>query len=168
MSTMDKVKEEIRSVLLVTLYFAVWLGVLVILKKLILAQYNIEFTGLSAALVGALVLAKVVLILEHVSFGAWIRNRPVLVDVILRTLLYAFGVLVVLVLEKGFEGRHEHGGFVSSMIAELQSVEGAHVWANTICITGALLVYNIFSVLRMIFGEGSLIRALLRPLPDEL
>jgi len=77
------------------------------------------------------------------------------------------GVFVVLVLEKSFEGRHDHGGFIPSMIAKFQTVEGFHVWANVICISGALLVYNIFSALKKIFGEGTLLRALLRPLPDE-
>jgi hypothetical protein len=53
------------------------------------------------------------------------------------------------------------------MIESFQTVEGFHVWANVISISGALLVYNIFSVLKQIFGEGTLLRALLRPLPEE-
>ena len=167
MSAMEKLKKEIRSVLLLTLYFAAWLGVLIIIKKLILAEYDIEFKGLTVALVGALVLAKVVLILGHVSLGSWIRKRPALMEAIMRTLFYAFGVFVVLVLEKSFEGRHEYGGFLPSMIANFQTVEGFHVWANVICISGALFVYNIFSVLEKIFGEGALLRALLSPLPDK-
>jgi len=167
MSAMEKLKEEIRSVLLLTLYFAVWLGVLIVIKKLILAEYDIEFKGFTVALVGSLVLAKVVLISEYVSLGSWIRNRPALMEVIMRTLFYTLGVFVVLVVEKSFEGRHEYGGFIPSMIAKFQTVEGFHVWANVICISGALLVYNIFSALKKIFGEGRLLQALLRPLPDE-
>lgn len=167
MSAMEKLKEEVRSVLLVTLYFAAWLGALIIIKKLILAEYDIAFKGLTTALVGALVLAKVVLILEHVSLGAWLKNQPALTEVIVRTLFYAFGVFVVLVLEKSFEGRHDYGGFIPSMIESFQTVEGFHVWANVISISGALLVYNIFSVFEQIFGEGTLLRALLRPLPEE-
>jgi hypothetical protein len=76
-------------------------------------------------------------------------------------------VFVVLVLEKSFEGRHEYGGFIPSMIESFQTVEGFHVWANIISISGALLVYNIFSVFKQIFGEGTLLRALLRPLPEK-
>ena len=167
MIAMEKLKEEVRSVLLVTLYFAIWLGVLIIIKKLILAEYDIEFNGLTAALVGALVLAKVVLIFEHVSLGAWLKKRPALVEVIVRTLFYTFGVFVVLVLEKSFEGRHDYGGFIPSMIGSFQTVEGFHVWVNVICTSGALLVYNIFFALEKIFGEGTLLRALLSPMPEE-
>ena len=167
MSAMEKLKEEARSLLLVTLYFATWLGMLIIIKKLILAEYNIEFRGLTVALVGALVMAKVVLILEHVSLGAWLKNYPALAEVIVRTLFYTFGVFVVLVLEKSFEGRHDYGGFIPSMIGSFQTVEGFHVWVNVICTSGALLVYNIFFALEKIFGEGTLLRTLLSPMPKE-
>jgi len=74
-SLQQKLKDEIKAVAITTLYFATWLGLLVLLKKLILEEYQIEFHGLSVALVGALVLAKVVLVLEHVSLGTWVRSR---------------------------------------------------------------------------------------------
>jgi len=167
MSSRQKLRNEIRAVALATLYFATWIGVLVFLKQLALAEYRIEFHGLSLALVGALVLAKVVLVLEHVPLGAWIRTRPALVDVILRTSLYAFGVLVVLLLEKAFEGRHDHGGFGPSLIAVFQHAEVHHVWVNTICLSGALLGYNVLTVVRRHLGEGGLIRLFLSPLPEE-
>ena len=164
---MQKLKDEIRGVALATLYFAMWIGVLVALKQLVLAEYRIEFRGLSQALVGALVLAKVVLVLEHVPLGAWIRTRPALVDVILRTALYALGVLVMLLLEKAFEGRHEHGGFGPALVSVFQHAEVHHVWVNTICLSGALLGYNALSVVRRHLGEGGLIRLFLSPLPEK-
>ncbi|HBX42422.1 MAG TPA: hypothetical protein DEH27_00755 [Deltaproteobacteria bacterium] len=167
MSLRQKLRDEIRAVALATLYFATWIGLLVLLKTLILAEYRIEFHGLSAALVGALVLAKVVLVLEHVPLGKWVRTRPALIEVALRTALYAFGVFVVLLLEKAFEGRREHGGFGSSLMAVFRHAEDHHVWANTICLSSALLGYNALSVVRRHLGEGELIRLFLSPLPEE-
>ena len=137
MSIMQKLKDEAVSMALLMLYFVVWIGALVLLKKLILAEYRIAFHGLSAALVGALVLAKVVLVLEHVSLGAWVRTRPAMLDVVLRTILYALGVFVALLLEKGLEGRHEYGGFVPSLLSVFQRADVYHVWANLICLSGA-------------------------------
>jgi hypothetical protein len=168
MSLRQKVMDEIKAVALATLYFACWIGALVVLKQLVLAEYQIAFYGLSLAVIGALVLAKVVLVLEHVPLGAWIRTRPALVDVILRTALYAFGVLVVLLLEKAFEGRHEHGGFGPSLLAVFQHAEVHHVWVNTICLSGALLGYNALSVVRRHLGKGGLIRLFLSPLPEQM
>ena len=167
MSFQQKLKEEIRALTLAGIYFATWIGVLMVLKNLVLAEYRIESHGLSIVLIGTLVLAKVVLVLEHVPLGAWTRTRPVLLDVVLRTALYAVGVFVVLLLEKALEGRHEHGGFGPSLIAVFQHAEVPHVWVNTICMTGALLGYNALTVVRRHLGEGALIRLFLSPLPEQ-
>jgi hypothetical protein len=88
MSLRYKIAEEIKQIGIVSLYFACCFGVMMVFKRLILAQYEIEFRGVTFAIIGALVVAKVVVILEKVSLGQWVRNRPVAVDVILRTLLY--------------------------------------------------------------------------------
>ena len=88
MAFREKLAREFRVLVQAMLYFTVWLGWLVVLKKLVLEEYRIEFQGLSVALVGALVLSKVVLILENVSLGEWVRKQPALVEVLLRTGLY--------------------------------------------------------------------------------
>ena len=167
MSFKQKLKDEIKAIGIAALYFGCWIGVLLLLKSLILAEYKIAFHEWSVVAVGALVLSKVVLILEHVSLGAWVRARPAWVDVVLRTVMYTFGVAIVLVVEKGFEGRHEHGGFGPSLMAVFQDADVHHVWVNTICLSGALLGYNALSVVRQHLGEGGLIRVFLSPLPEE-
>lgn len=168
MSISKKARNEIRQVGLVTLYFAVWFGMLILLKELILAEYQVEFHRLSMALVGALVVAKVVLVLEHVPLGTWVRKQPALFDVVLRTALYALGVLVVILIEKAFDARHEYGGFVSSLANVFQHVDIYHVWANTICIVGALLVFNLFSVVHRRLGKQGLLRIFMLPLPEQI
>lgn len=161
MSIQQKLKHELKAVILVTLFFAAWLGVFMALKVLILEEYEIQFGGVSKVLIGALILAKVVLILEHVSLGAWMKKQPALVEVILRTALYAFGTFVVMLLEKSFESRHEQGGFVSALMNVFQHRDIPHIWANTICVTGALLFYNLLSALNHHLGSGGLARVFL-------
>ena len=168
MSASERLVNELKSLGIASLYFGVWIGVLVLLKKLILSEYNIEFAGLSAVLIGTLVLAKVVLILEHVPLGKWTLDKPAWVDVALRTALYSLGVVVVLLLEKGFEGRHEYGGFVASLTALIKGVDLSHVWANAICISGALLGYNILSMFSGYLGEGGIRRVLTTPMSELL
>lgn len=167
MSRLESLKNEVRELTLAGLYFFLWIGLLVALKKLVLAEYQIQFAGLSVALVGALVLAKVVLILEHVPLGPLTRRRAAWVDVLARTALYAAGVVVVLLLEKGFEGRHEHGGFLQSLRSLFDHTDLDHVWANAICISGALLGYNALSVIRRHLGDGGLIAIYRAPLREE-
>ena len=157
--------HEARAVGLATLYFGLWLAILLLIKQLILAEYEIEFSGISKALVGALILSKVVLVLERVSLGGWVGRQPAWIDVLLRTLLYASGVLAVLILEKGFEGREEYGGFFAAVSGIYAAEDAYHVWANAIVISGALLVYNLLALIRRHLGEGGIFRILVATPP---
>jgi hypothetical protein len=140
---------------------------MVLLKGLVLAEYQIEFHGLSLALIGALIVAKVILVMDSVPLGAPTRYWPGWLHVAVRTALYAFGVVVVLLLEKAFEARHEPDGVVSSLIRMIRHQDIHHIWATTIGVTGALLVFNAVSVVRRFLGTHALLRMFMSPLPEE-
>lgn len=163
MSVLTGLKEEARAVLLYTLCFGVWFSGFMLIKTLILAEYEIEFRGVSAAVVAALILAKVVLLLEHVSLGPWIERQAAWVDVAVRTVVYGAGVVVVLLLEKAFELRHDTEGVVEAVVAALHHEDVPHVLANALCVTGALLAFNTVSVVRRKCGEGFLWRLFTAP-----
>lgn len=158
MSFKEKLVHEFKSLGLITLYFAVWVCMIVVLKKLVLAQYGIHFSALGLAVVGVLLLAKVVLLMEDIPVEAWVRNQPAVVPVILRTVMYALGVFVVLTIEKAFDARHEYGGFTRALTRIYQHPEYPHVLFNTICLAWALLGFNVLSVLRRHFGKKGLSR----------
>jgi hypothetical protein len=167
MGASAKLKRELVALALAWVYFAAWFGFLIVLKKLTLEEYQIAFAGLSVVLVSALILAKVVLILEHVPLGRWVAARPAWVDVALRTVLYALGVVVVLILERGVEGRHEHGGFAGAVRYVAAHADAHHIWINTLCVTSALLGYNVLAVVRRHLGPGGLPRLFTVPVPEE-
>lgn len=164
MSWKEKFKHELISVGITTLYFLIWFGFLMLIKVLLLEDYNIEFTGVSVVIVGALVVAKVILIMEYIPLGSWVKKQPAYVDVILRTVLYSLGVLVILILEKGFEGRHEYGGFANSLRQVFNHVDVYHLWVNIIVVSCALLSFNFLTLIRMRLGKGVLFRMLKEPL----
>jgi hypothetical protein len=162
----QKMIDEIKALGITALYFGFWILALLLLKSLVLAEYQIAFHGWSVALAGALILSKVVLVLEYVSLGAWVRARPAWVDLVLRTAMYSLGVAVVLLLEKGFENRHEYGGFIPALRYLFQNTDVHHVWANSLCLSGALLGYNALSVVQRHLGKGALLRIFSSPLPE--
>jgi hypothetical protein len=167
MNFQQKLRKEIIEVLVTTLYFVLWFGVLMSLKTLYLSEYHIEVRGFSLALVGALIVAKVVLLMEHVTLGQWIRNHAVALEILLRTVLCTIGVALALLLERGFEARHEHGGFWNSVVWVFQHRDGRHVWADSIGVGAALLAYNTLRAIRRHLGEGRLHRVFLSPPASE-
>lgn len=167
MNLKKKIINELKVIFWTTLYFICFLGVLILIKTLLLEEYKIGFSGYSIIVVGALVTAKVVLVLENVSLGTWIKNKPVIVETILRTILYLIGVFVVMVLETAFESRHEYGGFMNALKGLSDNSKFYHVLVNTICVFGALLGFNLWSVIKKHHGNDWLIKILSSPSPNN-
>jgi hypothetical protein len=156
MAFKEKLVEETRAIVKTTLYFAVCFVLLMTLKRLYLEDYQIEFRGISLGLLGAVVVAKVVLLMEYVPLGTWLKAHPAIVEVVFRRVLYSIGVFVVLLLERGFEARHEHGGFVPDIIWVIQHRDMHRVWADTIGVGCALFGFNALTVLQKNLGEQKL------------
>lgn len=143
--------HEVKTLVAVTLYFLACFIVIMVLKKLLLAQYGIAFSGLSTAVIGALVTAKVVIVLDKVRLGR-LRRLPGAVDVAVRTGLYTFATLLLLLAERAFEARGEQGGFLAAAAAVFEHRDVHRVWATTIGVGLAFLAYNAFAVLRREIG----------------
>jgi hypothetical protein len=158
MNILKKILEEIKIILRTAAYFAIVFILMMVMKKLYLKDYDIEFTGLSQAIIGALVMSKVIILMELISLGPWVQRQPPIVDVILRTLLYTSGVLIVIVLEKAFEDRHKAGSYGDAISYVLSHRDIYHVWATTIGAAGSIFVYNSFSVVQRTMGKNGLAR----------
>jgi hypothetical protein len=153
MITKEKITSEIRTIIFTTFYFFCWFAGFFIIKVLLLKEYNIQFSGFSTVFLGALVIAKVVLLLEYVRIP-FTKTKPAWVEVIIRTFLYLSGVFIILVLEKSFEARHEYGGIIEALKNLTNLANVYHIYANTICVFGALLGFNLWSVIKLTFGKG--------------
>ena len=164
MSWKTKLWHELTAIFWTSLYFLAWFGGMMVLKVLLLHEYQLEFYGASMVVVGALVAAKSVLILENVKNPRH-QNRPAIVLILQRTLLYMLGVFLILVLEKSIESRQEYGGVLIAMKGLFQEADSYHIWANTLCVFGALLFYNLWSVLKKYLGVKDIIHILRSPLP---
>lgn len=156
MKVLKKIFEELRKIARTAAYFAVVFILMMVMKKLYLKDYDIEFEGLSQALIGALIMAKVIILMDLISLGGWVQRQPPIVDVCLRTLLYTAGVLVVVVLEKAFEKRHEAGGFGPAISYVFDHRDIYHVWATAIGVSCSILVYNAFTVVQRMMGKHGL------------
>lgn len=164
-----KITKELKAIAWVTLYFIFWFGILILLKKLILIDYNIEFAGLSTVLIGSLIMAKVVLIMQYIEFGQWVKNRPTIVDILLRTFLYTLGVAVVLLLEKAFEEREQAGGFGAAITHVFDNRDIYKVWTSTIVISISLFWFNVYSIFKLYLNNNEISTLFLKtPLKEVL
>ena len=165
---MKKLLHEIKSIARISSYFAVVFLLLIVMKKLYLEDYDIAFSGISQALIGALIMAKVVVLVNLISFGEWLKRLPTIYDVVFRTFIYTLGVVVVIVLEKSFEKRHVAGGFMDAIPYVFSHRDIYHVWAETIGVSLSLLAYNAFSIFQMRLGEKGVAKLFLSTTLEDL
>lgn len=158
MSFGERVRHEVREIGLVTLYFLTCFLLFLSLKKLLLAQYEVETSVLHTAVIGALVVAKVVVLLEKSRFGDLFRGARRAVHVLWRSLCYTAAVFVVTLGERLFDLHREHGG-LSSAVGELWAGRDlAHFLAMNLAVGIAFVVYNGYAELEAVLGEGGLRR----------
>lgn len=93
------IKHEFFEMLPPTIFFFIAFCLLAVTQKLVLRQYDIPFHGIGMAVIGALLVGKVVLITDHFSFVNKFPDRPLLYNVIWKTIIYFSAALFARYLE---------------------------------------------------------------------
>jgi hypothetical protein len=89
----QKLKEkaflEFKRFLGIFLYLWVVFALLSIHESIIRAQHNLDFTAHSLAIINAFVLAKVLLVGEHLHLGAGFKEKPLVYSVLYKSLVFS-------------------------------------------------------------------------------
>jgi hypothetical protein len=152
----ERIRHEVREIALVTLYFLGCFLFFLLLKKLFLEGYHLEITIFHTALIGALVVAKVVVLLEKTSFGNQFRSATLFAHVLWRSLCYTAIVFVVTLAERLFHLYRENGELFRALSELWAGRDLNHFIAFNLCAVFSFLIYNCFSEIDHHLGEGGL------------
>ena len=153
------VKHEIKEVGLVTLYFLACFGVILTLKKLFLADYQIEFYALSVTVISALVAAKVVVILDKTRVGTRFDTRcPLSVAVLYKTLLYSVAAFAAIFGEGLFHAYRATGRLGEAIVFVWAHRDRDALFAKLICVALAFGGYLFYAAIDDRLGRGALRR----------
>ena len=154
-----QLKHELRQIGLVTLYFFFSFGVVLTLKKLLLAHYQIEFYAMSATVIGALVAAKIVVVLDKTGAGTrFDATHPLWLSVLYKTVIYSLAAAAVLGLERVFHAYREAGQLGQALTDVWMHQDRNVILAKVICIGLAFAGYHFYAGLDRRLGEGTLRR----------
>jgi hypothetical protein len=164
MDLLSVLKKEIKEVGLVALYFFFSFGVLLTLKKLFLAEYQVEVHAISAAAVSALIAAKIVIILDATHAGSrFDASFPLGLAAVYKTLIYILATFVVLYLEKLIEAYWEIG-MLGQAISDVWEHRNRNIMlAKVLCVGLTFFVYHLYAGLDRRLGEGTLRRLVTTP-----
>ena len=150
--------HEIREVLPPTIFFFIGFNLILFTKRLILADYLIQFTGFAIATVSALIVGKAVLVADAMPFLRRFDHAPLAYPILFKTVVYSSFVFVARLLEAFVHyvsegGPVGRGGFIEH---QLGSFSWDRFASTQLWIFVLFLIYVTASEINNLLGDGEL------------
>ena len=113
MGLKQKIFGELKTYWVNVLYITLFLSIFTNYRRLMLAHYQIAYKDYGISVIKALVLAKIILVAEHLRLGKGFENKPLIIPTMYKSFLFTICVAVLSVIEfmiraflktKGFSG----------------------------------------------------------------
>jgi len=137
------------------LYLAVFLGAFAWYRRFILAEYDISYLNYGAAIVEALILAKVIMVGDLLGLGRGFENRPLVYPTLYKAIVFSCFVGLFAILEHVIGGLFHGKGAVGGL-AELLGEGKYELIARCLITFLAFIPFFAFRELRTVLGEGKL------------
>lgn len=151
----QKILHEIKQFLAISLYLTLFFSVFKWYKRLILAEYEIDYLTYGYAFIQSLALAKIILTGEALRLGRRYHDRPLLVTTLFRTVLFSTLVWAFDVLEHLLIGR-VRGKELTEVFHEFLDQGWAQILAKTLVVFVAFIPFFAFRELERVLGEREL------------
>ncbi|MGA7872255.1 MAG: hypothetical protein WCA22_15320 [Candidatus Binatus sp.] len=159
-----------REMAPVVLFFFIAFLLIGLMFKLFVSQYEIEFSAFAKAAVAALIIGKVVALLNWAESGHNADNtHRRIVVVACKTFLYALVVIVLGIGEKIFHAYREAGSLGEAVSNLIANANVDRFMGLVLLISLVVFVYLVMQEIERAMGEGALYRLFFkRPSPDRL
>lgn len=153
---MEKLKEEIKKIGSLTLFFFIGFGYILAMMKLFLIEYDIDIYIFSKIIISALVAAKAVAIMDMTPLLNKYSESPRYIRVLYKTFLYTFAVFIIALIENLFHAYQETKAINEAIKLMLETHHFLRFLAVTMCISIVFLIHNIFQEIDLYLGKGNL------------
>lgn len=138
------VGKEIREAMPATVFFLILFHLIGLTKAVVLDEYSFTALRAAGATVGALIVAKAILVVEALPITTLFSRRRAW-QLLWKTLLYGMVVLLFRVVEEMIPLASKHGGVVSGAKAMYREVAWPLFGVLALWILGGLLLYCLAS-----------------------
>ena len=162
------IRHEFYQVLPPTIFFLVAFNVITITKALMLREYGISFSGFAAATIGALLVGKVVLVADKLPMINRFPEKPLVYNVVWKTMIYVLAVFVVRYVEHLIPSIRELGELGAAHRELMAEVVWPRFWSTQIWLLVLFFVYSfLHEMIRLIGREETLRMFFGRPAPAK-
>jgi len=152
-----KLKEELRKVLVAALFFATGFSLIHVSNRLLTEGSNVQIAGLTRALFGGLIVAKVLASVDVLPFVHAFPSRPLAHNIAWKTSLYVTAGVIFLYVEPFVKNLLFRGAGLSTSHARAwQELMLPRTWATVIWVAMLLAVFVTIKELSRVIGKDRL------------
>jgi hypothetical protein len=158
-----------REMAPVVLFFFIAFLLIAVMFKLLVAEYAIEFSAFTKAAVAALILGKVVPLLDWAQSGYRFDGYRRIVVVTCKTFVYASVVIVLGIGERIFKAYREANSLGEAVTRLIANANVDRFLGLVLLISMVVFVYLLMQEIERAMGKGALLRLLFKrpdPIPD--
>jgi hypothetical protein len=158
------VVREVREILPATILFLGLFHMIALTKAVALGDYSRSALRATTATVGALIVAKAILVVEALPISRRVSSKRAM-HILWKTLLFGTVALLFRFLEELIELASKHGGVVAATQVMFREISWPLFWVLALWVLGGLLFYSLASELvravgaekvkAIFFGTGS-------------
>jgi len=145
------VAREVREALPAMLLFLFLFHMVALTKAVALGDYSLTALRATTATVGALIVAKAILLVEALPISRRFAST-LAVRVLWKTLLFGAVVLLFRFVEETIELASKHGGFAAATKVMFHEISWPLFWVLALWVLGGLLLYSLASELVRAIG----------------
>ena len=127
-SILSRLKHELVEAIPPAVFFFIAFHLIAFTRALMLEEYGIPTSTFVAVTFGALIIAKVVLIVDLVPFVNRFPEKPLIYNVLWKTVIYQVAALLVRYIEHLIPFVREHGDLALANRHLLDEVVWPHFW----------------------------------------
>jgi hypothetical protein len=153
-----RVKEEVRKILVTAVFFALGFCIIIVHNRLLTAGSGIEIAGFARALVGGLIVAKVLLSVDVLPFVHAFPHKPLIHNIAWKTSLYVAASVVVLYVDPFLKGLFKGLGLAGSHARAWNELMLPRTWATVIWLAVLLMAFVTMQEQSRVMGKEQLKR----------
>ncbi len=151
----EKILREFKAYWINVLYITVFFSIFIDYRRLILAHYQISYKAYGISLINGLVLAKVILVAEHLGLGRRFEDKPLIFPTLYKSFLFTLCVAVLSVVESLVRDFFRAGASVVVPDAFLKCF--SYEWfAGMLIVLAAFIPFFGIRELSKVLGEGKI------------
>jgi hypothetical protein len=158
MKLLKTIKHDYLEILPPAVFFFVAFSLILVTKKLMLREYGISWTGFGAAIVGAMLVGKVVLIADKLPFVNRLTDRPLMYNTFWKSLIYFLAAVLVQYLDRIVSLLAKHESLMEANRRFLDEIAGPHFWLIQMWLAVLFFVYCALRELVRVIGKDTVVR----------